>query len=249
MYLIAACAYVLALIYAPVQAQTTSNDSGSGDDNDEDWKKVAIIVPIVFSGVALLITLLYCCCCRSPAYGQGAGSWWDCGNCWNCRGCGCDGGNCNGCGCNDGYCCGCDCRGCGDCRNCGCDGGMCRGCGDCRVCGCDCRGCGCDGCCPADDGRYYSNQMVYSSSQGPVITGPPVPAVVRESAYVYGSSPPQDNRGYTSPYTNVSSIPVNNHGPYGGIRSGGGYGGNSYGWAPPPRPVGGSPYSGGCGCG
>lgn len=231
LYTVAVCAFVLALCYAPITAQTTEASS----KDDDTWKKIAIIVPIVIAALSLLIFICYCCCCQG-ANAWGCGDCRNCGNCGNCGdcsyccdfnrccpGCGemcrCNGCGemcqCNGCGemcrCNlgAGECCGCNC-GTGEC--CGCHSGNC-----CGLCGGDC----CGGCCPQAQPAYYGdNRVVYSSSQGPIRV---------EEAYVYGQKPPQGGAGYSnSGYSNdrsfVSNMPVNGgdrYPVYGGFRSGG----------------------------
>ena len=154
----------------------------------EDWKIVAIVVPVVIGGLALLMCLMCCCCCQGGA-GGGGGGWMCCDP--NSGGCGpmCDP-NCCGPMC-DPNCCGpmCDCNAC-----CGpmCDPAVC--CGP-QCCGPQC----CGPCC------YVA----------PVTTAPVVTQYATRSqiwpqqACNYRSAPP----GAVMSDRAVSSVQVN--GPYG----------------------------------
>jgi len=177
-------------------ASTPMPGSGTTSGMMEDWKIVAIVVPCVIGGLAVLLCLICCCCCQGGA----AGGMMCCDPNYGC------GPMC------DPNCCGpmCDCNAC-----CGpmCDPAMCCGphCCDPNCCGPQCCGpqccdpncCGPQCCDPNCCGPCCYVQPV---AHAPVVTQYATRGQIwPQQACNYRSAPP----GAVTSSQTVTSVPVN----------------------------------------
>jgi len=206
----------------------------------EDWKIVAIVVPCVVGGLAIIICICCCCCCHGGAAGAGgAGANMMCCNPNGGCGPGCDPNCCGPAGCDPNGCCGphgsnaccgpqCDANAC-----CGpqCDANACCGpmCHPATCCGPECCG---PCCCPVH------------TAAAPVVTQYATRGQIwPQQAYDYRCGPPGAigaSNQCNAPVSNVSNVPVNG-GIYGRSMDAGYSSGPVYG--------GGPAFGGGAQCG